>query len=118
LELENLKNAGIKIFTTQDIKKHGISYIMDKAFEIATKNTNGVHISYDIDVIDPELAPGVSIPAINGISIEEANEIMEKISSSKGKIKSLDLVEYNPDADIDNKTLDITYTLLKKFLEN
>ncbi|MBQ7140554.1 MAG: arginase [Bacilli bacterium] len=116
LEIKNLEEAGIKIFTTDDIKEYGVSYVMDKAFKIASNNTIGVHISYDIDVIDPKLAPGVSIPAINGINIDEAYEIMDEIVKNKENIKSLDLVEYNPDTDIDNKTMIIAQNLLKKFI--
>lgn len=118
LEIENLKDAGITIFTTEDIKKYGVNYVMDNAFKIALNNTNGVHISYDLDVIDPTFAPGVSIPASKGINIEEAYEIMEEIIKNKKVIKSLDLVEYNPLKDTDNKTLDIAKDLLNKFVEN
>lgn len=117
LEIINLEKAGIKIFTTDDIKKYGASYIMEKAFEIASNNTNGIHISYDLDVIDPIIAPGVSIKAVDGINIAEANEIMDKIVEHKNIVRSLDLVEFNPKYDIDNKTLDIAINLLKMFIK-
>jgi len=118
LELKNLKDAGIKIFTTNDIKKYGVKYIMDQAFKVASNNTLGTHNSYDIDVIDPKLAPGVSIPAENGININEKYQIMEEIVKFKDKIKSLDLVEYNPDTDINNETLNISINLIDKFINN
>ncbi len=116
-EIGNLRDAGVTIFTTLDIHEKGVKYIMDKAFKIALNNTEGIHISYDIDVIDPELAPGVSVPEINGINIGEANEIMDYLVSRKDNIKSMDLVEFNPTKDIDNKTYDIATNLLNKFIK-
>ena len=116
-EIGNLKDAGVTIFTTQDIHIESIKEIMDKAFEIALNNTKGTHISYDIDVIDPEIAPGVSVPEVNGISKEEAYEIMDYLVSRKSDIKSMDIVEYNPTKDINNNTFDIATNLLNKFIK-
>lgn len=117
LELKNLKDAGVKIFTTNDIKKYGVKKVMEEAFIIASNNTNGIHISYDIDVIDPLIAPGVSIPAIDGINEDCAYEIMNYISKNKSKVKSIDLVEYNPLLDKNNKTLEIVLNLLNIFVK-
>lgn len=116
-EIGNLTNAGVTIFTTKDIREHGTKEIMNKAFEIALNNTLGIHISYDIDVIDPKIAPGVSVPEIDGINIEEANEIMDYLVTKKNDIKSMDLVEFNPTKDIDNKTYEIAKNLLNKFIK-
>ena len=89
---------------------------MEKAFNIASNGVQNVHISYDIDVIDPNSAPGVSIKAINGISEEEAYNIMKYIRDKKNIIKSLDIVEYNPVNDINNTTLNIACNLLDIFI--
>lgn len=62
-EWPNVNKAGITVFSTEDIKEQGAEAIARKAFEIAGNGTNGIHISYDIDLIDPEIAKGVSIPA-------------------------------------------------------
>ena len=78
-EIGNMTDAGITIFTTEDIKKYGASNIMKKAIKIASNNTNGIHISYDLDVIDPSIAPGVSVPEIDGISELDAYLIMDEI---------------------------------------
>lgn len=118
LEIENLKEAGVTIFSTDDVKKQGADVVTRKAFEIASSNTNGVHISYDIDLIDPEVAPGVSIPAVNGINIEEAFLIVQTIIKKKNLVKSIDIVEYNPTLDIDNKTKNIALNILNNFLNN
>ena len=90
---------------------------MDEAFKIALNNTTGTHISYDIDVIDPIIAPGVSIPEINGINEIEAYEIMDYLMNRKTDIKSMDLVEFNPTRDIDNKTYIIASNLLNKIIK-
>lgn len=116
LELVNLKNNKITFFTTEDIKKEGINNILDKAFKIAGKNTSGIHISYDLDYIDPLDCPGVSVPETNGIDLETALNTMKYINSKKDLIKSLDLVEYNPKFDINNKTLNIANKLLELFI--
>ena len=118
LELENLKDAGVKVFTTEDVHKMGMKAVMEEAIAIALKGTKGMHISYDIDVIDPKIAPGVSVPAVNGINLDEAYEAVDCIIKHKKELKSLDLVEYNPTTDIKNKTKIIAKTILESFINN
>lgn len=115
-EIVNLKNAGVTIFTTEDLNKFGIEKIMKEAISIATKNTNGIHISYDVDVIDPLVATGVSVPANDGITEVQAYKIMDKLKESRNKIKSMDIVEYNPKFDKNNTTLNIVKNLIEKFI--
>ena len=116
-EIGNLKDAGVTIFTTEEIHNKGTRQIMDEAFKVALNNTIGTHISYDIDVIDPIIAPGVSVPEINGINEEEAYEIMDYLISKKENIKSMDIVEFNPTRDIDDKTKIIATNLINKFIK-
>lgn len=116
-EIGNMIDAGVTIFTTEDIKKYGTKTIMDRAFEIALDGTKGTHVSYDLDVIDCDIAPGVSIPEKNGINEIEANEIMDILIDRKQDIKSMDFVEFNPLNDINDKTYDIASNLLNKFIE-
>lgn len=118
LEIENLKEAGVTVFSTEDVKTKGADVITRKAFEIASKNTNGVHVSFDIDLIDPKIAPGVSIPAVDGIDQNAAYSMVDTIIKKKNLVKSIDLVEYNPTLDIDNKTKIIALNILNKFLNN
>lgn len=117
-EMPNLIKDDIKIFTTEDIKKLGVKKVMKEAIEIASNGTNGIHISYDIDVIDPVLAPGVSVPAKDGINVEEAFLIVDELINNKDIIKSMDLVEFNPTRDKDNKTKNIALGILKKVIKN
>ena len=114
-ELSNLKKHNVTYFSTIDIREKGINTILDKAFEITGEN---VHISYDLDVIDPNIAPGVSVPEINGINEEEALEIINYLRTKKDIIESFDLVEYNPSFDNNNKTLNIALKLLNKLIDD
>lgn len=117
-ELDNLKKAGVTIFTTEDIRKLSIEYVYTKTFEIASNGTNGIHVSYDLDVIDPVIAPGVSIPAADGINLDEAYSFADYMIKNKELIKSIDLVELNPLNDIDLKTQRIAENILNKLIKN
>ena len=116
-ERDNVRYAGVTVFTTQDIKEKGIEAIMDEAFKIAGYKTKGIHISYDLDVIDPEVAPGVSIPEFDGINEEEAMKINEYIVKHFSDVVSFDLVEFNPLRDIDRKTEQIALNILAQIIK-
>lgn len=115
-EKENLRYAGVTVFTTQDIKEHGVETVVEEAFAIAGKRTKGIHISYDLDLIDPTLAPGVSVPEFDGINVEEAMKINELIIKHIDAITSYDLVEFNPLRDIERKTEQIAVNLLAQII--
>ena len=116
-EMNNIKKMGVTVFTTEDVKKEGPTNIMKQAIEIASKNTNGIHVSLDLDVLDPKIAPGVSIPEYDGISDNDMYEIVDEILMHKDLVKSIDLVEFNPTLDYDNKTKDIALKILNKILK-
>jgi len=117
-ELNNLKDAGITIITTEDIKKYGIEAMCKKAFDIVSNGTNGIHISYDLDCIDCNIAPGVSIPVKNGLNLNESYYFVDYIIKNKDKIKSIDLVELNPLRDKEKITEEIGTNILNKLIEN
>lgn len=117
-ELNNLKDAGVTIITTEDIKKYGAKAMYEKAFSIALNGTNGIHISYDLDCIDCDVAPGVSIPVKNGINLNDAYEFVDYIIQNKEKIKSIDLVEFNPLKDKEKMTEKIAINILNKLIDN
>ena len=116
-EKDNLKYSGITVFTDQDIKEKGLVVIVEEAFKIATERTKGVHISFDLDLLDPEIAPGVSVPEFNGISEEEALEINKIILKHMNKVVSYDLVEFNPLRDKDRKTEQIALNLVAQIIK-
>jgi arginase len=117
-EKDNLRYAGVTVFTTEDIKTRGVDAVMNEAFEIATKRTKGVHISFDIDVIDPSLAPGVSVPEFDGLTIEEAMAINKNVINHFDHVVSYDLVEYNPLRDINRKTEQIAINIIAQIIKN
>ena len=115
-EKDNVRYSGVTVFSTKDIKEKGIDAIMDEAFKIAGFKTKGIHISYDLDVIDPEIAPGVSIPEFDGINEEEAMKINEYLVNHIKDIISFDLVEFNPLRDIERKTEQIALNILAQII--
>ena len=118
LEKENIEKCGVIVFTTEDIQKQGVETICKKAFEIAKNGTKGVHISYDIDLIDAQIAPGVSVPVLDGINLDEAYKIVDKIIENKDVVKSVDIVEFNPLRDKNKVTENITKTIFNKLYSN
>jgi len=115
-EWGDVLDSGITVFSTEDIKKYGVEEICKKAFAIASDGTEGVHISLDLDIIDPEVAPGVSVPAKNGLDLKQTYELADEITKYKDIIKSADLVEYNPLFDKDDITKEIAKTILNKWI--
>ena len=117
-EKDNLKYSGIKVFTDQDIKNIGLTEVLNQAFEIANHRTNGIHICIDLDILNPVVAPGVSVPAINGLTETELMEINKYLITNIKKILAYDLVEFNPLRDLERKTEQIALNLLAQIILN
>ena len=115
-ERDNLKYSGVTVFTTQDLKEKGIEAVMDEAFKIAGFKTKGIHVSFDLDILDPEISQGVSIPVFDGLSEDEAMQINEYIINHMNEILSFDLVEFNPLRDIDRQTEQIAVNILAQMI--
>ena len=115
-EKDNVRYSGVTVFTTQDIKEKGVEAVMEEAFKIAGYKTKGIHVSYDLDVIDPDICPGVSIPEFDGISEEEAMQINEYIVKNFKDVLSFDLVEFNPLRDVERKTEQIALNILAQII--
>lgn len=113
-EYENLKHTKVRVYTIEEVKERGIKAIFDEAFNIALNGTNGIHLSYDLDFLDPGIAPGVSTPVLNGGTMEMFEEIQEYLIKHRNKIKSFDLVEFNPLNDIDEKTKKLALRILNE----
>ena len=106
LEKERIRDSRVHLFTMKDIDRHGIAAVMKRALVIAAKNTIGVHVSVDLDVCDPAIAPGVGTPVKGGLDYREAHMVMELIADS-GRLLALDLVEINPILDVQNQTANL-----------
>jgi arginase len=102
-EKESLRASGAHVFTMKDIDRAGIASIVEQALAIAGAGTAGIHVSFDLDVCDPSIAPGVGTPVKGGLDYREAHMVMEMIADS-GLLRALDLVEVNPILDDRNTT--------------
>src|SRR5438046_2222344 len=98
-----VRDSGVHVFTMKDIDRQGIASIVEQAVNLAGSGTAGVHVSFDIDVCDPLIAPGVGTPVKGGLNYREAHMVMEIVADS-GLLTSLDLVEVNPTLDVQNTT--------------
>jgi arginase len=102
-EKERIRESGVHVFTMKDIDRAGIAAIVEQAIAIAGKDAGGLHVSFDLDVCDPSIAPGVGTPVKGGLNYREAHMFMEMIADS-GRLRALDLVEVNPILDDRNTT--------------
>ena len=114
-ERANLKASGIGTFTMRDIDERGMRTVMQEAIERAASGTAGIHVSLDLDGVDPELAPGVGTPSPGGLSFREAHLAMEMLADT-GKVLSVELVEVNPILDHRNGTARLGVGLLASLL--
>jgi arginase len=100
-EKKRLKETGVQVHTMSDIDRHGVHRVMKKALARVTDNTDFVHVSFDLDAVDPTVAPGVGTPVKGGLDYREAHLIMEVLADA-GVMTSLELVEVNPILDQGN----------------
>jgi arginase len=102
-ERETLRKCGVTAFTMRDLDERGMRDCVDEAIRIAGDNTAGIHLSFDLDVVDPEDAPGTGTPVWGGITYREAHLAMEMLAD-RAQIVAIDLVEVNPVLDTQNMT--------------
>ncbi len=105
-EREPIIASGVHVFTMKDIDRAGIASVADRALQLASNGTGGVHVSMDFDVCDPAIAPGVGTPVKGGLSYRKAHLLMETIADS-GALRAIDLVEVNPILDMRNVTAEL-----------
>lgn len=106
IEKRLVKESKVHVFTMKDIDRLGIAQVMERALTIACRGTAGLHVSFDMDVCDPAIAPGVGTAVKGGLDYREAHVVMEMVAES-GKLTSLDLVEVNPTLDLRNTTAEL-----------
>jgi len=110
-----MKEAGVTTFTMSDIDRQGFSNILKKILVFFKTHVDVVHISFDMDVIDPMFAPGVGIPLPGGLNYREALLLMEEMSTL-GMVKSAEFVEVNPVLDVHNQTAAMVVELIGRLL--
>jgi arginase len=100
-EKVRLKRYGVQVHTMSQVDRHGIESVMKEALARVSDGTDRVHVSFDLDALDPEVAPGVGTPVKGGLDYREAHLLMEILSDS-GLMTSLEVVEANPILDVRN----------------
>jgi len=113
-ERELIDDLGIRVFTMTEIDRRGVEPVIEDALtEVA--GASFVHVSLDLDVVDPMFAPGVGTPVPGGLSYREAHLALELLAES-GEIDSLDVVEVNPILDRENQTAKLAVELVASAL--
>lgn len=110
-ERKLIKEIGIKVFTMHEIDRLGMAYVMEEAIKHVSNGTDGVHLSLDLDALDPHDAPGVGTPVLGGISYRESHLAME-ILAEADILTSAEFVEVNPILDHENKTANVAVALM------
>ncbi|MBO8165574.1 MAG: arginase [Brevibacillus sp.] len=110
-ERDLIKQLGIKVFTMHEIDRMGMTRVMEEAIAHVSKGTDGVHLSLDLDGLDPHDAPGVGTPVIGGISYREGHLAME-ILAEADILCSAEFVEVNPILDRENMTARVAVALM------
>ena len=105
-----LNGLGVKMYTLFDIDRFGIYRVMEETLD-RLKECDIIHLSFDVDVLDPLIAPGTGILSKGGLSYREASYIMEALGKS-GIVKSIDIIEINPLLDVKNTTAELAIELL------
>jgi len=110
-ERDLMKEAGVRVHTMSDVDRNGISATIDSIIAFFRERVDTVHLSFDIDAIDPRFAPGVGIEVPGGLTYREVLFLMEELSKA-GLVSSADMVEVNPVHDIRNETAEMAVNLL------
>lgn len=115
-ERQLLKATGVQVYTMSAIDRYGIGPIMERAMAaVNPTGTLGYHLSFDIDAIDPQEAPGTGTTARGGLTYREGHTIVEMLAAS-GKLGSMDLVEINPELDRNDLTISLGLELITSAL--
>lgn len=110
-EHQLMVEAGVTVYSMSVVDRYGLRRTMERAIEIAGAGTDGIHASFDLDVMDPTIAPGVGTPIPGGLTVREGHLAMELLAQS-GKLVGLDVVEVNPILDEHNSTAELAVQLI------
>lgn len=110
-----LKQLGVTVYTMHEIDIMGMAKVMKEAIDLVSDGTDGVHVSFDMDVMDPLYAPGVGTPVFGGLTYRESHLAMEMISSAN-IVASAEFVEVNTVLDHRNQTAKVAVALMGSLL--
>ena len=114
-ERELMHKAGVTVFTVSDIDRLGLADVVKKVKLFFKTHCDVVHISFDMDSLDPSVAPGTGVPVPGGLTYREALLLMEEMNNL-GIVKSMEVVEVNPILDIRNATATMAVNLIGRIL--
>ena len=109
-----LLKTGIRVYTMKEIDAYGIARVVRRALGDLS-HLERIHLSFDLDVVDPDVAPGVGTPVRGGLTYREAHLVMELVNEA-GIVTSLDVVEVNPILDYSNETAELAVELVASLM--
>ncbi len=110
-EREHARDWQLEVHTMRSIDERGLRTVMEEAITTASRGTAGIWVSFDMDCLTPEDAPGVGTAVPGGLTYREAHLAMEMLADT-GKVIGIDLVEVNPVLDERNRTAEVAAELL------
>ncbi|WAA09385.1 arginase [Fervidibacillus albus] len=110
-EKDLIKKKGIKVYTMHEVDRMGMSAIIEETIAYLKNKTDGIHLSFDLDALDPIYAPGVGTPVSGGVTFRETHLALEMLAETN-LITSAEFVEVNPILDERNKTGSLTVELI------
>jgi arginase len=114
-ERELVQRSGITVFTMKEIDRLGMGTVAERAIAAAGDGTAGIHLSFDLDGLDPQIAPGTGTPEPGGVSYREAHLLLELLADT-GQLLGLECVELNPILDHRNSTAELAVELIASAL--
>lgn len=106
-----LREQGITLFTMHEVDRYGITEVIERAIMIASAGTEGIHVSFDLDCLDPSHVQGTGTRVAGGLTYREGNLALELLAQT-GKVISAEFVEVNPLLDYKNQTAEIAVSLI------
>lgn len=110
-ERDLVRASGVRACTMAEVDRRGIGTLVEEVLQHLAAFTGGVHLSIDLDGLDPEVAPGVGTAVMGGLSYREAHLLCEMVADS-GRLVSLDVVELNPTLDVRNRSAEVAAELI------
>lgn len=111
LEADVIREIGLHVFTMDQIDRRGIYDVTEEAIDIASRGTDGIHVSFDVDGMDPSVAPGVGTAVHGGLSYRETHTMMELVAETD-RLVSLEVAEVNPILDVRNTTAEVAVEMV------
>ena len=106
-----VRETGVRVYTMSELDERGTALCVREAVEHVLANTAGVHLSFDLDGVDPRDAPGVGTPVPGGLTLRESHLICEAVAGT-GRLVGMEMVELNPTLDERNKTGELAVWLI------